>query len=114
LAPWSYKLKICYALNVPNFYMNYMHDLEEKYWIKMRDRELSILAMQPVGEDPYSKRMETKWTVYLPLNFNIWEATWTIQESKIFQAPYANWLYYRILMKENNDTKCVDINFNNY
>jgi len=114
LAPWSYKLKICYALNVPNFYMNYMHDLEEKYWIKMRDRELSILAMQPVGEDPYSKRMETKWTVYLPLNFNIWEATWTIQESKEFKAPYANWLYYRILMKENNDTKCVDINFNNY
>ena len=116
LQAWSYSLKICYSLNVPNFYMNYMHDLEKKYWIKMTNRELSILAMQPVAyEDAvYSKWMETKWTVYLPLNFTVWEINWVQEESKTFQAPFANWVYYRILIKENNDTKCVNINFNNY
>ena len=112
LPVWFYDLKICYSLNVPNFYMNYMHDLEKKYWIEMRDRELSILAMQPVAyEDAvYSKWMETKWTVYFPLNFDIWEVSWAQEESKKFYAPFANGLYYRVLIKENNDTKCVDIN----
>ena len=115
LAKWPYDLKICYTLNVPNFYINYMHNLEEKYWIKMTDRELSILAMQPVAYDNaiYSKWMETKWTVYLPLNFEVWTAVWAQQESKPFQAPFANWLYYKMLINENNDTKCIEINFNN-
>jgi hypothetical protein len=100
---------------VPNFYINYMYDLAEKYWINMTDREEFILAIKPAQYEntPYPKRMETKWTVYLPLNYQVWEVSWSQQESKWFKAPFANWMYYRILINENNDTKCVKINFNN-
>jgi hypothetical protein len=115
LSKGSYDLKICYTLNVPNFYINYMYDLAEKYWINMTDREEFILAIKPAQYEntPYPKRMETKWTVYLPLNYQVWEVSWSQQESKWFKAPFANWMYYRILINENNDTKCVKINFNN-
>ncbi|MBO4516178.1 hypothetical protein J5751_01795 [bacterium] len=58
----NYNLKICYTLNVPNFYINYMHDLENKYGITMTDREEFILALKPAKYEnsPYPKRMETK------------------------------------------------------
>lgn len=115
LKKWPYVLKICYTLNVPNFYINYMHDLEEKYWIKMTEREKFILAIEPAQYEgnPYPKWMETKWTVYFPLNHEIWEVVWAQQESKRFRAPFANWLYYRMHIDENNDTKCIEINLNN-
>ena len=66
-------MKICYTLSVPNFYMDYMHNLEEKYNIKMTDRELGILAMQPViyENSTIQKWMETKSTVYFPLNYEL-------------------------------------------
>ena len=111
----NYNLKICYTLNVPNFYINYMHDLENKYGITMTDREEFILALKPAKYEnsPYPKRMETKWTVYLPLNYEIWKISWEQEEFKQFQAPFANWLYYKMLINENNDTKCIEINLNN-
>ena len=112
---WSYKMKICYTLSVPNFYMDYMHNLEEKYNIKMTDRELGILAMQPViyENSTIQKWMETKSTVYFPLNYELWELKWQFQEYSKFQAPFANWLYYKIMINENNETKCLEIDFNN-
>ena len=115
LEKWHYDLKICYTLNVPNFYINYMRDLEAKYGIQMTEREEFILAIKPAQYDdyPYPKWMETKWTVYLPLNYSIWSVVWAQEEFKAFQAPFANWLYYRMLINENNDTKCVEINLNN-
>lgn len=115
LQKWPYILKICYTLNVPNFYINYMHDLEIKYGIKMTEREKFILAIEPTWYEgnPYPKWMETKGTVYFPLNHEIWEVVWAQMEFKNFRAPFANWLYYKILINENNDTKCIEINLNN-
>ena len=111
LGNWSYKIKICYTLNIPNFYMNYMRSLEEKYNIKMTDRELSILAMKPAKYDDnvHEKWMETKSTVYFPLNYKIKQVEWEQQEFKQFQAPFANWLYYKMLINENTTTKCVNV-----
>jgi hypothetical protein len=115
LKKWPYALKICYTLNVPNFYINYMHDLEAKYWIKMTEREKFILAIEPAQYEwnPYPKWMETKWTIYLPLNYEVWTVVWAQEEFKRFRAPFANWLYYKMLINENNDTKCIEINLNN-
>ena len=113
---WSYSLKICYSLNVPNFYIDYMHKLEEKYGIQMTDRELSILAMKPAKyeDNTQEKWMETKSTVYIPLNYKIEEIYGDQQESKQFKAPFANGLYYKMLINENNETKCIEAKFNNY
>lgn len=112
----KYQLKICYTLNVPNFYINYMHNLEEKYNIKMTDRELSILALKPAlyEGNNQEKWTESKSTIYLPLNYNITEVYWNQDEYAKFQAPFANWLYYKMHINENNETKCIEINFNNY
>lgn len=113
---WAYKMKVCYVLNVPNSYMSYMHDLEEKYWITMTERELRILAMQPniyEGVDLW-RWMDTKATIYFPLNYKLWELKWDYQEAWKFQAPFANWLYYEVVINKNNDSKCVEIDFNNY
>ena len=113
LISWDYKIKICYTLNVPNFYINYMYNLQEKYNIQMTDRELSILAMKPAKyeDSDTEKWMEYKSTIYFPQNYEIKDTTWNYQEYMLFQAPFANWLYYKILINENNETKCIETDF---
>ena len=111
LDSWEYTMKIYYTLNVPNNYMKFMHDLESRYWIQMTDRELWILAMQPAKYEgnPYPKWMETKATVYFPLNFEILNVKWDQMENKLFYAPFANWLYYKMLINTNNTTKSIEM-----
>lgn len=111
LDSWEYTMKIYYTLNVPNNYMKFMHDLESRYWIQMTDRELWILAMQPAKYEgnPYPKWMETKATVYFPLNFEILDVKWDQMENKLFYAPFANWLYYKMLINTNNTTKSIEM-----
>jgi hypothetical protein len=68
-------MKIYYTLNVPNYYMDFIKNLEQKYNIKMTGRELSILAMKPAKyeDNIYEKWMETKATIYIPNNLKIIE-----------------------------------------
>ena len=112
---WSgeYYMKIYYTLNVSNYYMDFIHQLEEKYWIQMTDRELWILAMKPAKyeDNPYEKRMETKATVYIPQNFEIISVQWDQMEDKLFYAPFANGVYYKMLINTNNTTKNISIKF---
>lgn len=113
LAKWQYTMKIYYTLNVPNYYKKFIRELESKYEIEMTSRELWILAMKPAKyeDNIYAKWMETKATVYFPPNFNILEINWQQQEYKKFSAPFANGLYYKMLINENNTTKSVEIKF---
>jgi hypothetical protein len=85
-------MKIYYTLNVPNYYINFIKDLEKKYNIQITSREESILAIRPAKyeDNIYEKRMETKATVYLPPNFDITEINGQQQEYKEFTAPFAN------------------------
>jgi hypothetical protein len=68
-------MKVYYTLNVPNYYMDFIRNLEKKYDIEMTSRELSILAMKPAKyeDNIYEKRMETKATIYIPNNIKILE-----------------------------------------
>ena len=72
--------------------------------------------MKPAKYDdtPYAKWMETKSTIYFPLNYVLWELKWQFKDYSKFQAPFANGLYYKIMINENNETKCLEIDFNNY
>jgi hypothetical protein len=109
----QYTMKIYYTLNVPNNYKKFIRELESEYEIEMTSRELWILAMQPAKyeDNIYAKRMETKATVYFPLNSDILEINWQQQEYKEFTAPFANGLYYKMLINENNTTKSIEIKF---
>jgi hypothetical protein len=55
--------------------------------------------------------METKATVYFPTNSDILEINWQQQEYKEFTDPFANGLYYKMLINENNTTKSIEIKF---
>jgi len=113
LTSGEYTMKIYYTLNVPNYYKDFIRDLQKEYGIEMTSRELGILAMKPAKyeDNIYEKRMETKATVYLPPNFDITKVDGQQQEYKEFTAPFANWLYYKMLINENNTTKSIEIKF---
>jgi hypothetical protein len=113
LKKWNYIMKIYYTLNVPNYYINFIKKLEKEYKIEMTSREESILAIRPAKyEDSlYEKRMETKATVYFPPNFDITKINGQQKEHKEFATPFANGLYYKMLINENNTTKNIEINF---
>ena len=113
LSSWEYTMKIYYTLNVPNYYKDFIRDLQEKYEIEMTSRELWILAMKPAKyeDNVYEKWMETKATVYLPPNFDITEINGEQQEYKEFTTPFSNGLYYKMLINENNTTKSIEFKF---
>ncbi len=113
LYPWKYTMKVYYTLNVPNYYINFIKDLEKKYEIKMTSREESILAIRPAKYEwnPEEKWMETKATVYLPQNFKVLEIRGQAEESKEFYTPFSNGLYYKMLINTNNTTKSIEIDF---
>lgn len=109
----EYVMNIYYTLNVTDYYMRFIYNLEKEYGIEMTDRELGILAMKPAKYDdnPYEKRMETKATVYIPLDFDVISVEWDQSEYGKFSAPFANWLYYKMLINTNNTTKSISIKF---
>ncbi len=113
LEKWIYTIKIYYTLNVPNYYMNFIKDLVQKYNIEMTIREESILAIRPAKYEWTSeeKRMESKATIYFPQNFEILEVRWQQEESKEFSTPFSNGLYYKMLINTNNTTKSIEIDF---
>ncbi len=112
----DYTLKITYELNVPESYMDYMHNLEKKYNITLTDREKWILALQPTMYiDPQRgnvrKRRESKSTIYFPQNISIIKASWDIFYQAPFTAPFANGLFYQMWINKNNTSKSITITF---
>ena len=113
LIPWQYLMKIYYTLNVPNYYIDFIRNLEKRYEIEMTSREESILALRPAKYDDniYEKRMETKATVYFPQNFKILDVVGQQQDHKTFNTPFSKGLYYKMLINTNNTTKSIEIKF---
>ncbi|NOZ44963.1 MAG: hypothetical protein GXP45_07655 [bacterium] len=73
LEPGNYSMTIWYRLDVPKQYYTFIHSLEQKYNIQLKDRERGILAMQAAQYAPqYPKKWrETKATVYFPLQIDL-------------------------------------------
>jgi hypothetical protein len=109
-------MEISYELKVPEQYITFIKNLEKKHGIQITDREKWILAIQPsVFEEPngkkVTKRRETKSTMYVDKNISIKSVGWEILEHKKFTTPFANWLFYQILIDTNNTKKSVKIDF---
>lgn len=110
---WTYKMTIHYTLNVPQYYTEFIEDLEKKYNIQLTSREDSILATRPAKYDnnPTEKRFETKSTIYFPKNIVVTDVWWEYIEQKPFIPDFANGLYYKMLINTNNTTKSIYITF---
>lgn len=116
LETWTYTMRIYYTLNIPEYYVNFIQQLEEKYKIKITDRELAILAIKPwTYDEPWiwdvKKRWETKSTIYFPKNIKVLKAEWDIYYQAPFYATFANWLFYQMWITTNNTSKFINIKF---
>lgn len=108
-----YTLNIYYTLSIPDNYFSFIEKLKQKYNIELTEREESILALKPAIYDgfPYPKRRETKSTMYLPFNIIIESVDWDLLDQKKFSPPFAQWIYYQILINKNHSTKTLSIKF---
>jgi hypothetical protein len=109
-------MEISYELKVPEQYITFIQNLEKKYEIQITDREKWILAIQSsIFEEPngkkVTKRWETKSTMYVDKNVSINNVQWEILDQKKFTTPFANGLFYQILIDTNNTKKSVKIEF---
>lgn len=113
LHPWEYTMKIFYNFNVSDYYKNFIYWLQDKYWIKITEREERILAIKPAQYEPDKilKRWETNSTLYFPQNIDIISYTGDLFDTNIFYAPFADWLSYHTRITENNKTKTIEITF---
>lgn len=115
VSKWNYEMDIYYTLNVPESYINLMHSFEEKYNVKMTERELGILAMNPAEylDEKYGKVYkwrETKSTIYFPKNIKINDVQWETYYWSKFQPDFANGLFYQMGTNVNHTTKSLKIN----
>jgi hypothetical protein len=68
LDPGEYTLQIDYDFKVPEYYIQYIKQLEEKYGITLTPREQDILVLGPVQHEnkQIPRRWETRGVIYLP------------------------------------------------
>lgn len=113
LSPWSYHLRITYYFDVPQSYVDFIVWLEQKYNIRMTDREKWILALQPARHyiTWREKRRWTRATVYLPPNAKIIDTIWDIEKSENFSANFAQWVYYEMSTIKNQSEQWMRIYF---
>ena len=73
IASGEYKLVITYTFDLPKSYQDEMLALQEKYHIKMTDRERYILSLQDFSADPSMPRhwRETREMIYFPPEWKI-------------------------------------------
>lgn len=113
LKEWKYTLNIYYTLSIPDKYFSFIDSLKQKYNINLTEREESILALKPALYDwfPYPKWRETKSTMYIPFNIIIENIEGDLLDQKKFYPPFAQWIYYQILINKNHSTKTLSIKF---
>lgn len=113
LEPGEYAMSIHYALNVPEYYYDFIASLEEKYGIQIEDRERGILALEPAQYAPQypEKWRESKSTVYFPQYVDLLSTDGDYMEQKYFTTPFANGLYYKMRINENHTTKDLKVKF---
>jgi hypothetical protein len=114
LGSWTYTVRITYTLSIPAQYRTFIQSLEEKYKVKIEDREWAILGMKAgTYDEPWQglvkKRWETKSTIYFPLNVKILNVTGEVYYQTPFYAPFANGLFYQMGTTENNTSRTIQI-----
>lgn len=112
LKPGKYQIWIRYTFDVPKSYQDQMLALQEKYGIKMGDREKYILALQDknaVPTDP-RQRWANRELIYLPFSREIGEISGDAEKIKTFKSDFAQGISYLTRILQNPKTNEVRIN----
>ena len=88
LGSWKYQLEIVYDLNVPQYYIRMMRDLELKYDISLTERETHILSIDPV--------YEYKSVVFAGDGIEFTSITWQVDQTAIFDASLWDAVAYHL------------------
>lgn len=110
----KYTISIYYKFSIPEFYTDFIKDMEKKYEIQITDREQAILGLKSglydePGQGKVRKRRETKATVYFPQYVTITNVTGDIYYQAPFTAPFANGVFYQAGSIENNSIRTIRI-----
>lgn len=103
LKPWTYKAQIVYNLNVPDWYIKFLANLEKKFNIKLTKRETFIFGL--------TYYWHNRWLIYLPKDMKVYNIQWDIYYSKYFDWDFSSNIVYKIKSEENNATKFVEFEF---
>lgn len=116
LDPGEYTLQIDYDFKVPEYYIQYIKQLEEKYGITLTPREQDILVLGPVQHEnkQIPRRWETRGVIYLPQYVEITNVQWNARAHREFLSDFSKGLIYRISTNENTTTLQVLIDFKIY
>lgn len=109
-----YSIDIYYKFSIPEFYPEFIKDMEKKYEIQITDREMAILGLKSgmydePGFGKVRKRRETKATVYFPTYITVTNVTGDIYYQAPFAAPFANGVFYQAGSIENNSLRKISI-----
>lgn len=107
----TYQANIIYSLNIPEKYIEFIEELEEKYSIQLSDRELYILWLQNFNWlDTSGVFVNNQWLVYFDDNIDIKDV---IADNYIgeYETPWWRMIKYSIQIDQNNITKNVKVIF---
>ncbi len=113
IKPWPYVLTIAYSIRVPDQYKDFIRSLEIKNNIKLTDRELGILSMQPstlFDNDALPRLWATRSQFYYPNTVEITGYTGDNFNTISFTTPFGKWLEYSLETAQNTIKKYIDIN----
>jgi hypothetical protein len=102
----EYRIQIDYDFNVPDYYINFIRQLEKKYKITLTPREEDILVLWAVQHTnkQIPRRRETRGVLYIPTYIeitNVQGDAWAYRE---FSSDFSKGLIYRISTNQNNST----------
>lgn len=116
LNPGEYRIQIDYDFNIPDYYINFIRQLEKKYGITLTPREEDILVLWPVQHEnkQIPRRRETRGVIYMPTYIEVTNVQGDAWAHREFTSDFSKGLIYRISTNQNNTTLQMLIDFKVY
>ncbi len=95
----QFKVIITYNVKIPQKYFDYISWLNQKYNIKLWEREKTILSIKP--------QFYERWVIYIPWKPTITNITWQVLYNQTFDTSRWKWIVYDIIWKWNNLVKSL-------
>jgi hypothetical protein len=113
LTAGNYTLQITYDFNVPESYLNFIHNLEQQYDITLTNRERHILVLEPVLSPGHAMPnwRENRGTLYYPTRLTVQAIRGDVSDIDQFQTDFSKGLRYLVGTNTNHTTKQVFIDF---
>jgi hypothetical protein len=89
-------------LDIPDWYTEYIRELEKRFGVQMTERELGILALGPTRshETGEERWWSTRSQVYLPLDREIVDVVGDVRRWSRFEAPFAHGILWHAVISK--------------